>query len=305
MLSQITSQFSPIELWNPVFLLGTCVVAVFYLLLVGPFARHIPHASPVPLRKKVFFLAGLFAFYMGYAGPFFILSHIMFSSHMFQMAFLYFIVPPLLLLGSPSWFFKPLLEKPVIRLLSRILLQPLVAILMFNLLLSLYHLPGVFDYLMTHYTPHRLYQLVTFFMASCMWWNLVSPVAEYNRMSELKKIGYVFANSALLLPACTLIIFADHNIYNTYADPNSWAYMLSLCLPPNTTVPPELFDSLRLIPILEDQQFGGIVMKLTQEMVFVIVLITVFYQWVQREKKVVDINDYQRTITHTQSIPKI
>lgn len=286
MLSQITSQFSPIELWNPLFLLGTCLVAALYLFIVGPMVKHIRNASPVPLRKKLFFLTGLFAFYMGYAGPFFILSHILFSSHMFQMAFLYFIVPPLLLLGSPGWFFESILEKPIVRPISRIVLQPIIAIFMFNLLLSFYHLPNVFDYLMNHYTAHRLYQLGTFIAALFMWWNLVCPVVKYNRLSALKKIGYVFGNSALLLPACTLIIFADQSLYQTYTDPATWAYMLSLCLPPNTTVPPELFDSLRIIPILEDQQFGGIVMKLTQEAVFVVVLITVFYGWVQREKKV-------------------
>lgn len=291
----VTSQFSFTALWSPLFLAMTVVLSIVYLILVGPYSsRLFTNYVAIPWYRKLSFVAGLFAFYLGFGGPIYLISHLMFSFHMFKMAFVYFCAPPLLLIGTPAWMLRPLLHNRFVNTIMKKVLHPLVALFLFNLLLSLYHMPVVFDNLMANYTWHITYQAALFVAALLMWWYILTPVPEYDRLSEIKKIAYVFANGALLIPACALIIFADHTIYTTYTDPNLWSTALGFCLPAGTVVSPHLFDMFNIMPPLEDQQLGGVVMKLTQELVFIIVLVHIFYNWVKKEKKVVDISDFQR-----------
>ncbi|GAA3323001.1 hypothetical protein GCM10020331_045120 [Ectobacillus funiculus] len=45
------------------------------------------------------------------------LGHIIFSAHMTEMAILYTVVPPLLLLGLPNWLLERVIQVRVVRLL--------------------------------------------------------------------------------------------------------------------------------------------------------------------------------------------
>ena len=47
----------------------------------------------------------------------------------------------------------------------------------------------------------------------------------------LKKVAYIFASGALILPACALIIFNDTPMYATYSDPEVWAAALDFVFP--------------------------------------------------------------------------
>lgn len=290
----VTSQFSFTALWSPIFMAITIVLAAAYLMVVGPLGKHFSNFAPIPWYKKLSFVAGLAAVYLGFGGPIYLISHLMFSFHMFKMAFVYFVAPPLLLFGTPAWILRPLLQRPLVHKFVKYVMHPFVALFLFNLFVSLYHMPAVFDNLMANYELHIAYQAFLFVAAMLMWWHILTPVPEYDRMSEIKKIAYVFSNGALLIPACALIIFADHTIYATYTDPNLWSTALGYCLPAGTPVSPQLFDMFNLLSPMEDQQLGGVIMKLTQELVFIIVLAHIFYHWVKKEKNVIDIRDFQR-----------
>lgn len=276
----VNQNFSFTALWSPLFIALMIVVAAVYFVVIGPLRSRFHDAAPVPLHKKIMFVAGLSVFYLGFGGPLYLIGHLMFSWHMTQMALVYFVAPPLVLLGIPEWLFRPIAVKKWFR----VLIKPIFGIIFFNVGLSVYHFPLIFDYLMSHYTLHILYQAVLFVGATIMWWQILSPVSDMKRLSELKKIGYIFANSMLLLPACALIIFTGSPVYATYTDPNAWQYALGLCLPAGETVPPELFQSFGLLPILEDQQLGGIIMKMSQEITYFAAMGHIFYHWIKREK---------------------
>lgn len=290
----VTSQFSFSALWKPTFMAIAIALAVLYLLIVGPGRSLFRNAVPVPWYKQLSFVAGIAAVYFGFFGPIYVISHLMFSAHMFKMAFVYFVAPSLLMFGTPAWLLRPLLHKPFAKKFIKYAMHPLITLTVFNIGISLYHLPAVFDYVMANFEVHIAFQAWLFLAALAMWWHVLTPLPEFERLSEFKKIAYVFGNGALLLPACALLIFADHLIFETYKDPNLWATALGYCLPAGTEVSPALFDMFSLLHPLEDQQLGGIVMKLTQEFVFMIVLIHIFYHWVKREKKVVDLQEFQR-----------
>lgn len=283
MWEQLTMNFGFRALWSPGFIIITIAIAGIYFWAIGPGRTRFPGAEPVPLRKKIFFILGLFFFYIGYGGPLYLIGHLMFSAHMFQMAISLMITPPLLLLGMPSWLLKAVIPRIPLGNIFRPLTKPLPAIIIFNALFSFYHFPIFFDYFLTHKMMHNLYQTILFISAMNMWFALVVPVPEWNQLSELKRIGLIFLDGILLTPACALIIFANSALYSTFSDPNTWALAFSLCLPGQATVPPELLEQFMWFPLLEDQRLGGVVMKLIQEFMYITFIGYTFLQWIRKE----------------------
>ena len=49
-----------------------------------------------------------------------------------------------------------------------------------------------------------------------MWWPIIAPIPELDRLSPLQKMTYLFADSILLTPACALIIFAGSLMYKSF-----------------------------------------------------------------------------------------
>ena len=96
-----------------------------------------------------------------------------------------------------------------------------------------------------------------------MWMPLIPMAKELDKLSEIYKIGSVFAAGMLLTPACALIIFADQSFYTVYSEAQP------------------LFAAL---PALEDQRTGGILMKVVQEIVYSTVIGYIFFKWARKEK---------------------
>ena len=59
-----------------------------------------------------------------------------------------------------------------------------------------------------------------------MWWPLLNKV-EKAKLHGLWKVGYLFANSVLITPACALIIFNNQPLYETYTSLQSWINSLT------------------------------------------------------------------------------
>ncbi|CAM3474827.1 cytochrome c oxidase assembly factor CtaG [Marinicrinis lubricantis] len=273
-------------LWSPVVLLIFIAIGIVYLLLTGPWSHRFKEAERVPVYKIISFLSGLFLLYLAQAGPLSLLSHLMFSAHMLGMAVSYIIAPPLLLIGLPAWMVKPLLQR--LRWLRplRFMMHPLLTVVFFNALFSFYHLPDVHDYVMVHYGIHLLFYIALFITSVMMWWHVICPVPEYTVLSGLKKMGYIFINGVLITPACALIIFSDHAMYAVFNDANTWARAMGYCVPNGQNwvldefAGPQFFS---LVSSREDQQLGGVIMKLLQEITYGLLLGYVFREWYKKE----------------------
>jgi len=250
-------------LWNPEYMLLTILLAYLYLRAVGTGRERFANSSPVSSLQKISFLTGLALFYTAVGSPInYYGHHVLFSAHMFQQSILFMTVPPLLLLGTPAWLLRPLLNKAAIAKAVSIASHPILAVTTFNVLFSFYHLPFIFDAIMEYQALHFVYHVILFVTAVQMWWLITCPVPEWNRLTHLKKMGYIFANGVLLTPACALIIFADNSLYTTFANAPQVIYWL---------------------PSLDDQQLGGVLMKLIQEFAYGTGLWYVFTQWYRKE----------------------
>ncbi|MFJ5622237.1 cytochrome c oxidase assembly factor CtaG [Peribacillus loiseleuriae] len=272
-------------LWSPYFLVSLILVLVGYVLLVSKFRHKFINNEPVGIKQQALFITAIVLLYVIKGSPLDLLGHIMFSAHMTQMAFLYLVVPPLLILGIPEWLWRSILHIPLIKGMFNVFTKPLFALITFNALFSFYHIPLVFDFVKTDMLLHAGYTTLLFISAIFMWFPLVNQLPERASLSGVKKIAYVFGSGILMTPACALIIFATDPLYSTYSDASAWLVAMELCVPASalsglTLSGPEMFNGL---PIMDDQQLGGVLMKIIQEIVLGVTLGYTFFAWYRKE----------------------
>jgi len=278
--------FSFQELWSPFFLFVMALLGVGYYYLIGPWReKHAPEEPRPGKFKQALVISGMILFYLCQGGPLELMGHLSFTFHMVNMAVSYLIVPPLMLLGIPPFVWRKLFAPSFWRRL-RWMTHPLLALIGFNMLFSIYHVPLVHDYVMTHYAVHIVYYAVMLVASFMMWWQIVSPVPEWPRMADVRKMGYIFANGVLLTPACALIIFSDAPLYSIYTDPDLWVAAMGYCVSGDPAALLQIVEgptAFSLMNPLEDQQAGGVIMKLLQEVMYGAILAYVFNQWYRRE----------------------
>ncbi|MEC0373399.1 cytochrome c oxidase assembly factor CtaG [Paenibacillus chibensis] len=279
--------FSFSALFSPLFLAFMLIVTAAYFLVIGPLSERFEGAEPVSISKKISFVCGMLILYLAQGGPISLLGHLMFTFHMTTMALSYLVAPPLLMMGIPAWLWRAFLKVNPFKKLG-FFSRPVVAAVLFNGLFSFYHFPAVHDYVMLHFAVHRIYYLVLFIAAILMWWTLINPLPEKDKISGLAKIGFIFLNMVLLTPACGLIIFSTKPMYATYSDPNTWAQAMGYCVSGDPSKLLQSFGGPTFFNIMStkvDQQVGGIVMKFIQEFIFASMLGKVFFQWYKSENK--------------------
>lgn len=279
--------------WSPYFLVFLILIGLLYFLGIGKFRDRFKDSESVSTKMKVYFVSGLAVIYIAHGSPLDLLGHLIFSAHMTSMALAFLIAPPLILLGLPDWMLRPVMNRFFSGRAS-VLFHPLTTILAFNGLFSFYHFPAVHDYVMTHYFVHTLYYIILYASSLLMWWYMVSPLPDWRRLSDLKRLGYVFVAGVLLTPACALIIFAKDPLYAIYSDPATWTQALGYCAPGvdvawllQQTGGPSFFA---LIEPLHDQQLGGVIMKLIQECMYGAILFYIFIRWYRSENVGEDLN---------------
>lgn len=117
------------SLWNIPLLAALICIAGLYLLLYKYVMKvKIYHQQPL------LFFCSLLLLYVTIGSPLASISHLSFSFHMIQMSILFFIIPPLLLLGIPKQLW---LQIRGLRWLKGI--SPFAALCAFAVLFFIYH----------------------------------------------------------------------------------------------------------------------------------------------------------------------
>src|SRR5699024_5023341 len=255
-------------LWSPYYFLFLLGLALLYFLITGPYRKKFgDHERPTGGQQVLFYLS-LLLLYIIKGSPIDLMTHITLTAHMIQMAIYYLVFPILVIKGIPVWLWKKFVNlrgvKPVLKLLT----NPIIALLLFNGLFSIYHIPAIFDFSKSSQIAHAAIGLIILFTAFIIWWPIMTPLKEYNTMRPILKIGYIFASIVLLSPACALIIFSDVPLFAAYSQEGAFIQALSLCVPGNvlkgleTSISgPEMFTAMST---MEDQQLGGIAMQSIQ-----------------------------------------
>lgn len=215
-------------------------------------------------RYLVPLISGLLLFYIAEGTPLHTLSEVyLFSAHMLQHVLLYFGAAPLLILGLPGWFAKPWIERPVLYRVLRVLTHPVVALVSFNFIYSIWHFPGLYQAALVNHSVHALQHAMTMFVALLSWWPVFGRAPELQVLSDPVRLFYVFVNSIAQIVVFAYVTFHSSVLYPFYADaPRIWN-----------------------IDVKEDQVLGGIVMMIGTSAVLITTLGWIFFRWMNREER--------------------
>lgn len=258
------SLYSFSEMWHPLLFVVLAVIAALYFLLITRWRDRFAGSTHVPFSNKFYFVVGLMLYYAVEGSPWKVIGHYLFAAHMITMTLAYISVPPLILLGIPKWFWKPILHKPYLLKTLRICTTPFVIVVVFNTVFSFVHVPFIFNVIMSNMILMPIMSYVLLILGFLMWWPVVTPLPEMRELSYLMKIAYIFGDGMLLTPACALLAFSRQAVF----EPFMHAPRLIWFLTP-----------------LWDQQAAGVFMKVLQEVTYSIALMFVIYKWVTTEKK--------------------
>lgn len=279
-------------LWSPYFMLFVIGLGILYFLITGPYRHRFTDNDKPTIKQQLSFYSGLVLLYIVKGSPIDLLSHIMLTAHMIQMALLYFVFPIAIIKGTPAWIWKKVVYAPVIRPIFKVLTKPVFSVLLFSALLSVYHVPVIFDFSKSSQFVHSSITIFILFAAFLLWWPILTPLKEFDTLMPLLKMAYLVVSAAIITLACALIIFAGQPLFKAYSAEGTWIQSMSLCVPSNvldglapTISGPEMFSPLSTI---HDQQLGGVIMKIIQEIVYGIVLGRIYFSWSSRNKQTID-----------------
>jgi putative membrane protein len=185
----------------------------------------------------------------------------LFSAHMVQHLVLTFVVPPLLIVGTPGWMLRRALQYPWVRGIARVITRPFVCFAAFNVIFAVWHLPPMFNLAMAVHPIHIVEHLMFLVAATLLWWPFLSPLPELPRLSYPGQMLYAFLTTLPMSLVAIYIAMADHVLYPAYA------------------AAPRIID----LSALQDQQLGGLVMWIPGGLYFGGVMTIVFFKWVARD----------------------
>lgn len=286
------SIFGKTAMYSPYFLASLIALVILYFLITVKWRDQFKDSEPLTKKERNYFLASMIMLYIVKGSPVDLLGHILFSVHMVQMALLLLIVAPFLILGIPNWIWRKVFDRKLLGKFLMLMTKPIISLLIFSLMFSLYHYPIILDTVKLSLILHAVFTITLFISALFLWWPILNTLEGQPKLHGLKKIGYVVLSALLITPACTLIIFVDVPVYETYMTGEAWIQAMALCVPagtlaslPPSITGPQLFTNM---PALYDQQLGGIIMKIMQELIYVVVIGRVFIVWYRHEQRDAD-----------------
>lgn len=247
---------------EPSVLISTVLITGLYLYAIGPLRKRYYPDEQVKTGQTISFLLGVLIMFLALVSPLDELGDsYLFSAHMVQHLFLTIVGPPLLLLGTPEWFVKPLLRNKVVFKIAKVLTYPAVAFVLYNADFWLWHAPPLYNATLENQNIHILEHLTFIVFGILYWWPIFSPSKDLPRLSIGGQILYLFLSgmpSVLLGAGLTF----SPPLYAPYlAAPRVWG-----------------------ISAATDQQLGGLIMWVPVSIGYIVIMSVLFIRWMQQQE---------------------
>jgi cytochrome c oxidase assembly factor CtaG len=248
--------------WEPSILIGTVLITGLYLYAIGPLRKRYFPEEPVKTGQTVSFLLGIFFMFLSLVSPVDELGDsYLFSAHMVQHLVLTMIGPPLLVIGTPGWFIKPLVRNKIAFRVAKALTYPAVAFVLYNVDFWLWHAPPLYNATLENQNIHILEHLTFIVFGILNWWPMFSQSKDLPRLSIGGQVLYLFLSgmpSVLLGAGLTF----SPPLYAPYiAAPRVWG-----------------------ISAATDQQLGGLIMWVPVSISYIVVMSVLFIRWMQQQE---------------------
>jgi putative membrane protein len=240
---------------------GLVFLGWLWTVLAGPWRVKLAPNEPFPRRHAWRFYTSLVVFYLAVGSP---LDQIgegyLFSAHMLQHQLLIYPAAALFLIGIPHWMIDPVLGRPALGRIGRLLTHPIVCCIVYTLVISLWHSPAAYDYALRHKLAHVAEHIAFFSVALLYWWPVISPSRVFPPIRYGAQMLYVLAVVIAMTPVFAYITFADEILYPTY----EYAPRLIADFSP-----------------ADDQLLAGVSMKIVGMLVAGVAFSVSFYRWYQ------------------------
>ena len=248
--------------WEPSILIGTVLITGLYLYAIGPLRKRYFPEEPVKTGQTVSFLLGIFFMFLSLVSPLDELGDsYLFSAHMVQHLVLTMVGPPLLVIGTPGWFIKPLVRNKIAFRVAKALTYPAVAFVLYNVDFWLWHAPPLYNATLENQNIHILEHLTFIIFGILNWWPMFSQSKDLPRLSIGGQVLYLFLSgmpSVLLGAGLTF----SPPLYAPYiAAPRVWG-----------------------ISAATDQQLGGLIMWVPVSISYIVVMSVLFIRWMQQQE---------------------
>jgi putative membrane protein len=203
---------------NEPYLVGGLVLAGWlWAMCAGPLRSRFAPGEPFPGGHAWRFYASLVIFYFAVGSPMDqIGERFLFSVHMLQHQLLVYPAAILFLLGLPRWMIDPTLHALRCPRLLRFVTHPLICGLVYTLVISLWHMPYLYDWALRDKVVHVVEHLMFFGAAVFYWWPMLSPSRLFPPISCAAQILYFFAILIGMTPVFAYITFSQDILYPTY-----------------------------------------------------------------------------------------
>ena len=204
------------EIWLLIlFLIGAYTYAV---KVIGPQAG-VPKDQTLSRKNLIAFIGAIGLLWFSTDWPMHDISEeYLYSVHMFQHMVLAYFVPPLVLLAIPEWLFRAVIgEGKAYRFVKR-LSTPIVAGLLFNVVVMITHIPGLVNRSAESSPLHYAMHILVVSTALCMWSPICSPAKEF-QIGYAGKTIYLFLMSVVPTVPAAWLTFAEDSVYKHYDIP--------------------------------------------------------------------------------------
>ena len=184
--------------WHPHLevVLGLILVQCAYLYGIGPYRRRQTDSPDINPRQTIMFTLGTFVIFLSLTSPLHILSdHYLFSAHMLQHVLITLICPPLLIVGTPGWLASKLFQHRWSISVFRRIFHPLGAVVIFNIIFSMWHLPILYNLSVSYHWVHILEHSLFISASIVMWWPICSQVQSIPKLPYPIQMLYLFVMS--------------------------------------------------------------------------------------------------------------
>jgi len=255
--------------WTPhpdVWLLCAVLAVGYWMAIVRVGPRYAVPGRPVVTKLQVTSWAlGVFAIWLSSDWPVHdIAEKSMYSVHMVQHLMITSLSVPLLMLGTPAWLARWALNPGsfrfrVVRWWSRFL----PALIVFNVMLVLTHVPAVVNASLHNGLLHFSIHAALFCTSVIVWMPIASPLPEIPRLTWLPRMVYLFMQSIVPTVPASFLTLGDHPLYHYYIGlPHLWG-----------------------MSTLEDQQTAGLIMKLGGGLFLWAMIAVIFFRWAADEER--------------------
>lgn len=251
--------------WDVLGIVAGLAVGYFYAMRrLAPL--HAARGEPTVTRRQVlWFVGGLVVFFVSRSWPLHdIGDDSLFTFHMIEHLLLALVVPPMLLKGVPWWLMR-MLVMPLLPVM-RVLTKPAVALVLFNLVLVVIHVPQVVELMLVSEAAHLGLHLLWIAVSMLMWWPVIGPIPDLPKLSPFASMGYLFLQSLVPTIPASFLTFAETPVYDAYVGlPRLWG-----------------------LSVLDDQLIAGLIMKIGGGLFLWTVITAIWFTWAAEEERLTD-----------------